>query len=132
MADRSPNRLQAYIDRYEIDQAVLSTANTNRDGDTGTYVTLATGRDPFSQVVKVQIKATGTTTAGMIRFFHDDGADLKLIHEENVAAATPSASVQTDEITWTPSNLVLGDGELLKGSTHNAETFHVTTTLGNF
>ncbi len=111
----------------------LSSANTNRDG-TGILVTIATGTAAGKRISRVPITATGTTTAGMIRFFVsvDNGVTNRLIAEVPVTATTPSGSVPA----WTAladrlAGLVLpGTTALLRATTHNAETFDIVVESG--
>lgn len=106
----------------------ISTANTNRDG-TGTLGTLTTGTTDGVVVESITITATGTTTAGMIRFFLsiDGGSTKKLICEKTVIAKTPSASLNAFS-TLVPELaglVLLTTNTILYASTNNAETFNV-------
>ncbi|NBX74718.1 MAG: hypothetical protein EBQ89_10555, partial [Alphaproteobacteria bacterium] len=56
--------------------AQISTANTNRDG-TGTLGTVVTAGASGSRIEEIVIEATGTTTAGMIRLFLNDGTNTR-------------------------------------------------------
>lgn len=114
--------------------AVVSTANTARDG-TGTIATLLASAAAAADVTGgtridfVDIKATATTTAGMIRLFvsTDTGASWRLIREIAVTAITVSASVAAFEsLVSINRDLPAGAAFLLGASTHNAEVFHVT------
>lgn len=106
----------------------ISTANTNRDG-TGTMGTLTTGTSNGVVIEQITVTATGTTTAGMLRFFLsiDGGSTRRLIDEVLVTAQTPSGTaraftVVVDDLT----GLVLqGTNTILYVSTNNAETFNV-------
>ena len=115
--------------------AVLSAANTNRDG-TGTIVTVLAGGTSGSRVDDIRISATGTTTAGMIRFYLslDGGTTNRLLFEVPVTAITPSATVQSFQAVLTDLGIVLPDANAqLRASTNNAEAFHITVTrAGNF
>ena len=115
--------------------AVLSAANTNRDG-TGTIVTILAGGTSGSRVDDIRISATGTTTAGMIRFYLslDGGTTNRLLFEVPVTAVTPSATVQSFQTLLTNLGITLPDANAqLRASTHNAESFHVAVTrAGNF
>lgn len=121
--------------------AALSVANTNRDG-TGTLATVLTGparntaSDPplngGSRIDGLAIQAAGATTAGMVRLFVHDGANSRLVAEIPVQAVTPGAAVPAWSVRITRDNsdilpIILGAGSSLRASTHNAETFHVTT-----
>jgi len=123
-----------------IGEAVISVANTNRDG-TGTITQLIVGRMPGTRVQRIKYKATGTTTGGMIRIyrksngltFNADGTvasfgapTWRLIEELTVAAVTPSATVETAEGELAPTDGIdLGPFEQLGVSTHNGESFVV-------
>jgi hypothetical protein len=111
----------------------FSTANTNRDG-TGTIALAFTPGANGSRIERIQFKATGTTTAGMVRLFYstDAGVTWRLLKELSVSAITPSATVQSFDGSLTFGNaalLVLTSGHRLGVSTHNAEAF-VATAIG--
>lgn len=106
----------------------VSTANTNRDG-TGTLVTLTTGTTDGVVIEQVSITATGTTTAGMIRFFLsiNGGTDKRLINEVIVTAVTPSGTAQAFSV-YAPALeglVLLTTSTILYASTNNAETFNI-------
>lgn len=119
-----------------IAAATISAANTNLDG-TGTVVSLVTGATNGTRIDRVIVKATGTTTAGMIRLFLHDGTNFFLIAEKAVAAVTPSGTVEAWggiinatntgilDITDDPEGdlFILPVNYSLRLSTHNAETF---------
>jgi hypothetical protein len=80
------------------------------------------------------VQATGTTTAGMIRFFisNDSGTSKRLIGEVPVAAITPSGLIPAFQILLTSQNssflqngLVLQASAILYAATNNSETFNV-------
>jgi hypothetical protein len=115
-----------YVGTPKSPSVTISTANANRDGS-GTLVTLVTAGANGSRVDAVRIAATGTTTAGMIRFF----VGSSLILEIPVLPITPSATVPA----WAADvifehGLVLGSGETLNVATNNSETFRVTVING--
>jgi hypothetical protein len=116
-----------YVSEPKTYTATLSTANPNRDGTTGSYVTIMTAGPNGSRVDKIVIHATGTTTNGMIRFFLNDS----IIREVPVSAVTPSATAQawSTELVF-DGGLVLGSGAVLKASTEKTETFKVTVVNG--
>lgn len=120
----------AFAATPHVEVGVLSAANTNRDG-TGTIVTVLTPGASGTRVERIQVKGTGTTTAGQVRLFTsvDAGVTWRLHDEMAVSAAVPSATVQTFEGSWTFGNVTffaLPATARLGMSTHNAETFHVT------
>jgi hypothetical protein len=123
-----------------IDITQISTANTNRDG-TGTIATIATGPATAAaagvgeRINRVTIQATGSTTAGVIRFYIsiDSGTTNRLICEKLVPAITPSTSVpafrmEVGELT----GIILpgGGAAVLRASTNNAETFNILVESG--
>lgn len=123
-----------------IDIAQVSAANTNRDG-TGTLVTIASGPSASAangvgkRVNRVTVAATGTTTAGVIRFYisTDNGTTNRLICERLVTAITPSTSVAVfrAEIGELVGLVLVGGGNcLLRASTNNAETFNIMVESG--
>lgn len=121
-----------------IDVSQISTANTNRDGS-GTTVEIAAGPTTAAasgvgkRILGVTVYATGTTTAGMIRFFLsvDGGTTKRLVDEIVVSAVTVGASTPA----WSGSaasliGLVLpgqvsASTQKLYASTEKAETFNV-------
>jgi polygalacturonase len=114
--------------------AVLAVANTNRDGSTGTYVTvMSAGAAPGSRIDSIRIEASGTTTAGVVRLFLSDGTNARLFKEVLVSAITPSASVEAfmQDLTF-PEGIALPNGWSLKASTHNSEGFNVFARGGDF
>lgn len=114
--------------------AQISTANTARDG-TGTLGTVFTAGASGGRVDKLLIQATGTTTAGMVRLFIDNGAGaIRLVKEVPVLAITPSATLPAwqAEVPF-DIGLELQANAILKASTHNAEAFNVIpTSAGNY
>lgn len=122
----------AYASTVANATAVLSSANTNRDG-TGTIVDVITGAASGTRVDDLTIAATGTTTAGVIRLYIYDTTNTRLWREILVSANTPS----TTNVIWSYSlydlAVVLKPGWKLRASTHNAETFHICVTrAGDF
>lgn len=116
-----------YVGIPKSPTVVISTANTNRDGTTGTYGTLMTAGSSGSRVDRIRVQATGTTTAGMIRFF----VGTAMIYELPVVAITASATAPVFSANVTFDNgLVLAASAVLKVSTNNAESFAVTVING--
>jgi hypothetical protein len=108
--------------------AVLSTANTNRDG-TGTLVDVVTAPANGCIIEEVTMAATSNTNAGMLRVFIFDGTNTRLEREVTVEAITPSGSVRAFQKSFRPTGLKLTSGQKLQMSTHLAETFHVVATV---
>jgi len=127
-----------YATTPTIEYAQVSTANTARDG-TGTTVLIssgpavAAGANIGKRIARVSIKATGNTTAGMIRFFIslDGGTTKRLVSEVIVSAITVSATVPSFTAWAGDLEGVVLQGQVssqscqLYASTHNAETFNI-------
>lgn len=115
--------------------AQVATANTNRDG-TGTIATLLAGVALGRYIRKIRVKAVGTTTAGMVRIYFYDGTNTRLEREVGVTAITPSASVKTfeEEILFSDLDapILVGTGQELRASTHNAETFNIHVDYADY
>lgn len=117
-----------------LGKALISTANTGKDG-TGTLGTVRAAGPQGDIIDYLVVQAIGTTTAGMVRLFVDDGTNIRLLAEISVTAATPSGTVQAFRAVWTPDGgipLPLPNGSTLKASTHNAESFVVWAAGGQF
>ena len=129
---------------------VINTANTNRDG-TGTMTILWTApafvdatNPGGSRIERINIQATGTTTAGMVRIFvssdaaANTAANTFLYEEVPVTAATPSSTVQAYNTTLqavtyqTVFPIMIGPGSTLRVSTANAESFVITAMGGDY
>lgn len=106
----------------------VSTANTALDGS-GTIGTLTTGTASGVVIESVTIKAAGTNTAGMIRFFVsvDNGSTKRLVAEVNATATTPSATVTsfTAQVPSLVGLVLLGTTSILYASTEKAEAFNI-------
>lgn len=112
----------------------VSTANTNRDG-TGTIATIFTAGSNGSRIETVEIQATGTTTAGMVRLYIHDGTNARLLREQPISAVTPSGTAPAFSIVLPfgdLSPLLLQNGWSLRASTQNANTFNITVFGGDF
>jgi len=99
----------------------VSVANANRDGTTGTYATVYTAGASGAIITSVIIKATVTTTAGLVRLFLDN----KLIWEEPITALTVSATQFAFEAEI-GRRIIMDAGQVLTANTEKAETFHIT------
>lgn len=114
----------------------ISTANTNLDG-TGTLGTLFQAGPNGARLDCINIKATITTTAGMIRLFLTKGGSTRLWKEVPVSAITPSGTVAAFEAVVEASNhkdmpMILEADTIVKVGTHNAETFNVIAQAGDY
>ena len=129
-----------YAATPKVGMAVISTANTNRDG-TGTLGTVFSAGTNGSLIEAVEIQATGTTTAGMVRLFLHDGTNARMIGEVPVLAVTPSATVPAWSAIVNSQGMNNGTIQLpiriptgwsLRASTHNAESFNTFGFGGDF
>lgn len=116
--------------QYEAQNGVgkLSVANPNLNG-TGTIVSLIQASTVGSgwlgeKIAKIHLKATGSTTPGMLRLYiQDAGSTTKLFSEIPVPASTPTAISTSFERVITYQNFYLQTGFKIMGSTQNAESF---------
>jgi hypothetical protein len=108
-----------------VGMAQVSVANTNRDGTTGTYVTLLTAGASGTRVAEIVTQGAVTTTAGMVRLFLTDGTTTRMFDEISIGAATVSATVKGNRVSTTYNNLVIPSGWSIRASTHNAEAINV-------
>ncbi|HWY11721.1 MAG TPA: hypothetical protein VN026_10370 [Bacteroidia bacterium] len=103
----------------------ISTANANLDGTGAGLGTVLTGASNGTLIKSVMIKATTSTTEGMIRLFIDDGAGhINLIREIHVPAITKASINPAFEVKLV-LNMTLKSGYILKASTQVANTFNV-------
>lgn len=115
------------------DCVAIATANANRDG-TGTIGTVITAGASGTRIERVNIKATVTTTAGMVRLYIHNGTSYFLFKEVLVSAIVPSATVAAFEssVTFgTVTPLWLPSGYSLRASTEKAENFNITAIGGD-
>jgi hypothetical protein len=128
----SANAAPRFVDPGRTWFGQVSAANTNLDGS-GTVVTIVTAGSNGSLIELIRVKAIVTTTAGMVRIFLNDGTSTRLYKEISVTAATPSGTVQAFEAEYEPTDpLILPSGWSLRASTHNAETFNIIVTGGDY
>lgn len=126
-----------YASTPKVGVGQISTANTNRDG-TGTIGTVFTAGSSGSRIDMIDIQATATTTAGMVRLFLHNGTTAFLLAEVPVVAVTPSGTIpafsaQLNSNTMTQVlPIVIPTGWSLRASTHNAEAFNVIALGGDF
>lgn len=103
----------------------VTTANTARDGS-GTPVTILTAGSSGTRVTSVDVVATGTTTAGVVRLFVHDGSNARLLDEILVPAISPSATVKVFRARLDyPAPFVIPSGSSLRATTNNTETFNI-------
>lgn len=112
----------------------ISTANTNRDG-TGTLGTVITGSTNGTRISQIVIKALGTTTAGIVRLFIDNGVSVHLWKEISISAISASDTViafsASVDLTGEYA-LILPNNYILKAGTEKAESFAVFAEGGNY
>ena len=122
-----------YASTVQNASAQVTTANTNRNG-TGTIVSVMTGATNGTRIDDIYIVATGTTTAGVVRLFLNDGTTSYLWQEILVTAITPSTTVQVFSFTLLNQALILASSSWsLRASTNNSETFNILVTrAGDF
>lgn len=109
----------------------LSTADTSRTAPT-TVVTIFTAGASGSRIDEVNVIATGTTTAGVVRLWLYTGSVYYLIEEVLVTAITPSTTVASFSTTLTFNNFMLPSGHSLRATTNNSEGFNVIAFGGDF
>jgi hypothetical protein len=102
--------------------ATISTANSNLDGS-GTLGTLLTAASNGTLIKTVTIKATGSTTGGMVRIF-GCGVSNRIIAEVDIPPVTCAGTTPAFETTLNVDYFMQSGGSL-KASTQNAETFNV-------
>jgi len=126
------NTTPVFIDTPLGDVAQVSAANTNRDG-TGTIVDVVTGATDGTRIDAVQMWATVTTTAGMVRLYYYNGSVTRLIGEAIVEAITVGASTKAWNFFYRfDEPLLLPSGHKLQASTHNAEAINLLPFGGDF
>lgn len=112
--------------------AANATANTNRDG-TGTIADIFTAGADGSFINSLVIKATVTTTSGMVRFYVHNGSAWFLWHEENVTPVTVGAANPGEEIDVEFfKGMALKAGWKLGYAPHNAENFNAICVYGDY
>lgn len=103
----------------------VSTPNLLRDG-TGVLVTVFTAGATGSIIEKIIVRSASNTTAGMIRFFYNDGVNSRLIQEVPVTAITVSGTVEAfSAVVTNLEELVLVTGHSIQASTNNAEITNI-------
>lgn len=125
----------------EVNQ--ISAANTNKDGTTGTYVTVSTGPTTAAgngigqRINRVTIIATATTTPGVVRFFYTPpGGTVRMICEKLVSAVTASATAIgfRTEVPELVGFILPGQtsstSAIITASTEKAETFNIVVESG--
>lgn len=102
----------------------VTTANSALNG-TGSMTQILTGALDGTTVNSITVKATGSTTQGMIRIFiAPSGGTKYLIAEIPVPARTQTSVVQAFAITL-PSAFCINANDEVWASTQNTETFNI-------
>lgn len=109
----------------------ISTAETSRTAPTNVE-TVFTAGSSGSRIDEINVVATGTTTANVVRLFLFDGTNYFLMQEVLIAELTPSATTPVVTYTSTYSNLMLPNGWSLRATTNNAESYEVLAFGGDF
>jgi hypothetical protein len=111
----------------------LTVANANRDGTTGTYVTLFSAGANGSMIGLIPLHAAVTTTAGMVRLFLTDGSTTRLIDEIPVSAVTPGANTEAwSDVSTVLYGQVIPSGWSIKASTEKAEAINAFVLAGDY
>lgn len=113
-----------------LTNAQVTTQNTTRDATGLNVVDVFTASGNGCRIDTIKIKATGTTTAGMIRIFLYDGTSTRLFTEVLVTAITASATVASFESTLVLDSTVnypiyMKSGDIVKATTQVTETFNI-------
>lgn len=105
----------------------VASANTNRDGTTGTYTLLYTAGADGAIVNYIRMKAIVTTTAGNIRIFlKNSGGTLRQIATIPVQAVTVSASLDGAEGEFFFSKpLFMNNGDEIRVTNEKSEAINV-------
>lgn len=128
------------------------TSKTNTVATTGTGSTSLTGPSQLTTLytagtdgglyIGSNCKATGTTTAGMIRFWlTPSGGTRRLLGEVLTAAVTPSGTVASNEVQHLAplmtvvnglEGMPMASGDVVEVNTHNSEVWNITSIAVNF
>ena len=111
--------------------STVSTADTSRTSPTN-VVTVFTAGASGSRIDEINITATGTTTANMIRLWVYNGSTYYLFQEISVTAITPTTGLSVFQSSSTYNNFMLESGQSLRVTTNNAESYNVVAFGGDF
>ena len=109
----------------------IATADTSRTSPTNVGTVFTAGASG-SRIDEVNIIATGTTTAGVVRLWVYTGSAYYLLSETLVTAITPSTTLAVFSFISTYNNLMLPSGYSLRATTNNSESFNVIAFGGDF
>lgn len=103
-----------------VGSVLVSTAETNFASIVN-FQTLLTGASTGTRVAEVVCKAAGTTAAGLVRFYVNDGSTNNWFFDEfTIAAATAGNTATATRVSTLYNNLVLPS---------TAHSLRVTTTI---
>jgi hypothetical protein len=129
------NTAPIFVKNSYVAHARVAAANTNHDG-TGTLVDIATGTTEGTRVERVGYAAEVTTTAGVLRFWHYNGTDSRLLKEIAVPANTVSASNPGVAGEWSRSDgqpvITLKSGDKLQMTMEKAEALVAVAQCGDY
>lgn len=114
-----------------VGSIAISAADTSRTAPTNVGIVFTAGANG-SRVDEVNIVATGTTTANIVRLFLYNGTTYFLLQETLIAALIPSVTAPIVTYISTFSNLMLPSGWSLRAATNNAEAYVVNAFGGDF
>lgn len=127
------NTIPIFTDTPNGGMGQVTGANTARDGSGSNLVTFLTAGADGTRVSKIRVVAAGTTTAGVVRIFVKDGTNTRLFLEILVTAITPSTTIEVFSAErYFDEPLVLPTGWTMIAGTHNAETFNIFATAGDY
>jgi hypothetical protein len=109
----------------------ISSAETSRTTPTNVGTVFTAGASG-SRIDEINVVATGTTTANVVRLFLFDGTTYFLLQEVLIAALTPSVTAPIVTYISTYSNLMLPNTWSLRATTNNAEAYRVIAFGGDF
>ena len=110
--------------------ANISTANSNLNG-TGAMGTVLSASSDGTIIHSITIKATGSTSLGMIRLFIGSSGPKFLLTEICVPSNVQTAVENAFELTL-PMPIILSAGWSLYASTQNAESFNVIASANTW
>lgn len=113
-----------------------ATANTNRDGSTGTYSNAFTAGANGSLIDAIVFTAPSTTTAGLVRIFYaDDASTYRLLAEVTVSSTIPSGTTAAFTSTWIPPTgqpFAMKASSKIRFNMNNAEAMNCTLQGGDY
>ena len=108
--------------------AKITTANSNLDGS-GAKSIIFEGGANGAVLTSIVVKATETTTPGMVRIFLQSGEDYFLYDEFSVYATSPSGVLETyQSVLVIPGGLMVAPSMGVYATTQNSESFAVTAS----